>query len=299
MTYSARPIIFSILLICLTLIICNGSFAQTNTGAVTFHIYSSHTSFPDTGRAKGHLYNNVLYTASEHYHDSTVLIVAPKNLDVKKQVDLFFWFHGWNNNADTAAVRYELIKQFIASKRNAILVLAETARNTPDSYGGKLENDGMFKALVTDVLNGLKAKRLIPANSVAGHILLGGHSGAYRVMAHILQNGRMQVDEVMLFDALYAETDKFITWLRADKQHRLINLYTDHGGTLDETHNMVKLLDEDDVNYLQSEETALAPAQYRAHSVLFIHSLKAHNDIVNPDNFRLMLENSPFLKPTK
>ncbi|MDB5123481.1 MAG: hypothetical protein JWP94_1610 [Mucilaginibacter sp.] len=293
------PIIFSLTFVYLTLLACNGLFAQENSSAVTFHIYSSHTSFPDTGRRNGHLYDNVLYTTADHYRDSTVLIVAPKNLDVKKQVDLVFWFHGWSNNVDTAAVRYELIKQFIASKRNAVLVLAETARNAPDSYGGKLENDGMFKALVTDVLNGLKAKRLIPKNSVPGHILLGGHSGAYRVMAGILQNGRMPINEVMLFDALYAETDKFTGWLKADKQHRLINLYTDQGGTLNETHNMTKLLDEDDINYLQSEETELAPAQYRAHSVLFIHSLKAHNDIVNPDNFRLMLENNPFLKVSK
>ncbi|HWZ15182.1 MAG TPA: hypothetical protein VNW95_08075 [Mucilaginibacter sp.] len=295
----SRPIIFSLLFSCFTLLACNGSFAQANTGAVTFHIYSSHTSFPDTGRRNGHLYDNVLYANTEHYRDSTVLIVAPKNLDVKKQVDLIFWFHGWRNNIDTAAIRYELIKQFIASKRNAVLVLAETARNAPDSYGGKLENDGVFKSLVTDILNGLKIKRLIPANDVAGHILLSGHSGAYRVIARILKNGNMQVDEVMLFDALYAETDKFTGWLSADKQHRFINLYTDHGGTLDETHNMIKLLDQDDINYFQIEETALVPAQYRAHSVLFIHSLKQHDDIVNPDNFRLMLENNPFLKPLK
>ena len=291
-----RPIISSLIFICLTLLACNGLFAQGNSGAITFHIYSSHTSFPDTGRRNGHLYDNVLYITAEHYRDSTVLIVAPKNLDVKKPVDLVFWFHGWRNNVDTAAIRYELIKQFIASRRNAVLVLAETARNAPDSYGGKLENDGVFKALVTDVLNGLKAKRLIPRNSVPGHILLGGHSGAYRVMARMVQNGQMQVDEVMLFDALYAETDKFTGWLKADKQHRFINLYTDHGGTLDETRNMTKLLDEDDINYLQIEENALIPAQYRAHNVLFIHSLKQHDDIVNPDNFRLMLENNPFLK---
>jgi hypothetical protein len=299
MIQTARPIIFSLTFICLTLFACKGLFAQQNSGAITFHIYSSHTSFPDTGRRNGHLYDNVLYTTAEHYRDSTVLIVAPKNLDVKKQVDLIFWFHGWRNNIDTAAIRYELIKQFIASGRNAVLVLAETARNAPDSYGGKLENDGMFKALVTDVLNGLKAKRLILQNSVPGHILLGGHSGAYRVMARIVQSGQMKVDEVMLFDALYAETDKFTGWLKADKRYRFINLYTDHGGTLDETRNMTKLLDEDDINYLQIEETALIPTRYRAQSVIFIHSLKQHDDIVNPDNFRLMLENNPFLKPLK
>ncbi|MDP9046754.1 MAG: hypothetical protein M3N14_01370 [Bacteroidota bacterium] len=278
---------------------CLTSSAQDIDHPVVLHIHSSHTSFPDTGRAKGHMYDNVLYTTAEHYQDSTVLIIVPKNLDIKKKVDLVFWFHGWRNNVDSAAVRYELIKQFAASKRNAVLVLAETARNAPDSYGGKLENYGVFKGLVTDILNGLKAKRLIPENCTPGHILLGGHSGAYRVIARIVKNGQMPIDEVMLFDALYAETEKFTDWIKADKGHRFINLYTDHGGTLDETHNMAKQLDEDDIYYVQMEEAALVPAQYRAHNILFIHSLKEHNDIVNQGNFRMMLENNPFLKTIK
>ncbi len=278
------------------LFITTNSAAQNIPGAVTFHIYSPHTSFPDTGRAKGHLYDSVLYTVNEHYRDSTVLIIAPKNLDAKKKLDMIFWFHGWRNNVDTAAAFYELTKQFIASKRSAVLVLAETARNAPDSYGGKLENPGDFKALVADVLQGLKAQKLIPQNCASGHILLGGHSGAYRVMARIIKNGGMAIDETMLFDALYAETDIFMDWIKADAGHRFINLYTDHGGTEDETKAMEKMVDEAGINNFKVEETALVPAQLNAHPIIFIHSLKQHNDIVNQDNFRLMLENEPFLR---
>ena len=274
-------------------------FGQEHNDATIFHIYSPHTSFPDTGRAKGHTYDNVLYSAAEHYNDSTVLIVVPKNLDAKKKVDLVFWFHGWRNNVDNASVHYELTKQFLASHRNAVLVLAETARDAPDSYGGKLENPGVFTALVADVLAGLKSKGLIQPRCTAGHILLAGHSGAYRVMARIIKNGGEPIDEVMLFDALYAETDIFTDWVRAEPGHRFINLFTDHGGTLDETHSMEKLLDDADINYLQLEEKDVVPAQYRSQRVLFIHSLKPHDEIVNPDNFRLMLENNPFLKSVK
>jgi hypothetical protein len=286
-------------LILVSLLACSRLAAQDNNGAVIFKIQSAHTSFPDTGRAKGHIYDNVLYSTADHYRDSTVLIVTPKNLDAKKQVDLVFWFHGWRNNVDSASVMYQLIKQFIESKRNAVLVLAETARDAPDSYGGKLENPGVFKALVADVLRGLKTKRLIQPNCIPRHILLGGHSGAYRVMARIIKNGQLTIDEVMLFDALYAETEIFFNWIKGDMQHRFINLFTDYGGTLDETRAMTKLLDNDDVYYLQVEEKALSPAQYRSQRVLFIHSLKEHNDIVCPDNFRQILENSPFLKVVK
>ena len=106
----------------------------------------------------------------------------------------------------------------------------------------------------------------------------------------------MQIDEAMLFDALYGETDIFVNWLKEDKEHRFIHLFTDHGGTFDESHKMVKILDDEDVLNLEVEETALVPAQLRVHNVIFIHSLKEHNDIVNPGNFKLMLENEPFLK---
>src|ERR1700744_2241848 len=90
-------------LLVIFLFIYTGSSAQDTDGAVTFHIQSSHTSFPDTGRANGHTYDKVLYTTAEHYHDSTVLIIAPKNPDAKKTIDLVFWFHGWHNNVDNAA----------------------------------------------------------------------------------------------------------------------------------------------------------------------------------------------------
>jgi hypothetical protein len=291
-----RSLFFFLILFCLTF---QRLSAQDNNGAVIFHISSSHTSFPDTGRIKGYLYDSVLYAFKEHYNDSTVLIIAPKNLNAKKTVDLFFWFHGWRNNVDSAAVRYELIKQFIDSKRNAVLVLAETARDAPDSYGGKLENAGVFKALVADVLEGLKAHELVSISCAPGHILLGGHSGAYRVMARIVKNGQMPIDEAMLFDALYADTDIFTAWIKADNKHRFIHLFTDHGGTLEESKHMNQLLDKDKISYFQVEEKNLTPDQLQKYSIIYIHSLKEHNEIVNPDNFRLMLESEPFLKSIK
>jgi hypothetical protein len=284
-------------LLVIFLFIYKGSFAQDTDGAVIFHIQSSHTSFPDTGRANGHTYDKVLYTTADHYHDSTVLIITPKNLDAKKAVDLIFWFHGWRNNVDNAATYYELTKQFIASKRNAVLILAETAKDSPDSYGGKLENTGVFKALVNDVLAGLRSKNLVSKNCAAGHIILAGHSGAYRVIARIIKNGQMPVNEAMLFDALYGETDIFMDWIKADSSHRFIHLYTDHGGTDGESHNMVKLLVQDRIPYFETEETNLTPQQLQANRLVYIHSAREHNDIINkPDNFRLFLENNPFLK---
>jgi hypothetical protein len=271
-------------------------FAQ-NSNVVIFHIHSTHTAFPDSGRLKGRLYDSVLYTNAEHYRDSTVLIIAPKNLDAKKKVDMIFWFHGWRNNVDSTASFYQLTRQFIASKRNAVLVLPEAAKNSPDSYGGKLEKPGVFKALVNDVLDSLKARKMIGKDCTYGNILLGGHSGGGRVIGKIVANGGMEISEVMLFDAMYSETETFMSWMATNPQHRLIDMYTDVGyGPDAESKRMAGLLLQQQVPFLQAEETALTADQLKANRLVIVHTKSQHNDIIcNPDNFELYLVNSPFL----
>jgi hypothetical protein len=275
------------------------SFAQNNDLDI-FRITSSHTSFPDTARAKGHLYNNVLYDAATHYMDSSVLIIVPKKLNANKKVDLIFWFHGWGNNIDTAASHFELVKQFAASKLNAVLVLAETTKDAPDSYGGKLEYNNTFKELAGDIMEELRKEKAVGQKCKPGKILLAGHSGAYRVMAFILANGNMPVQEVILFDALYSQTDKFLSWLKSDSSHRFINIYTDGGGTDGESREMVKELAKSNIGRDTIEEKELTAQIVLTQKILFIHSLHKHNDIINdPDNFRLFLENTAFLKRLK
>jgi len=273
------------------------SFAQTE---YIFRITSAYTSFPDTARAIGHRYNNVLYNAAEHYSDSSVLIIVPPQLKVKKQVDLVFWFHGWRNTIDSSAEYFELAKQFLASNRNAVLVLPESAKNAPDSYGGKLEQKVIFKLLLQDVLDKLKLEKIIGRRTEAGSIVLAGHSGAFRIMAHILQNGGVEVKQTILFDGLYSQVDKFTNWIQADPLHRFINLYTNKGGGTDEvSEKMMQELREKNIPFINPGEKEVNASMLRSNQVIFIHSLKEHNDVMNrPDkNFQLFIENSPVLKP--
>jgi len=274
-------------------------FAQTEPTPTIFRISSSYTSFPDTARAKGHTYDKVLYTAAEHYKDSSVLIVVPPQLNVKNHVDVVCWFHGWRNNIDSVPARFDIIKQFLASNRNAILILPETAKDSPDSYGGKLEQRYIFKKLLADVLDKLKKEKVIRKRAGIGNILLAGHSGAFRIMAHILQNGGVEVKEAILFDGLYSQVDKFSNWIKADAAHRFINIYTNKGGGTDEVSDkMMSLLREKNIDFISAEEKEVNAAILRVNNVIFIHSAKEHNDVINrPDqNFRLYLENSPVLK---
>ena len=262
-----------------------------------YKINSDHTSFPDTGRMAGHRYHDVLYDAQNHYSNHSVLIVVPPTFKAGKNINFIFWFHGWNNNIDTALVYYHLLTQFEESKVNAVLVLSETASNAPDSYGGKLEQQGMFSELVNDVLVKLKQEKQISNKSKPGKILLAGHSGAYRVMANILHLGGMPVNEVILFDALYANTNEYINWIKQDDAHRFINLYTSVGGTDEETKRMINELTLQNVSIKSIEETENSVDILRNSRILFIHSAHEHNDIIfNPDNFKMFLEQSVLMK---
>ncbi len=273
--------------------------AQQNQEFQLLRFTSSYTSFPDTGRANGYMYDHVLYTTADHYSDSSVLLVIPRHLNLTGRIDLIFWFHGWHNNIDSAADFYGLSRQMIASERNAILVLAETAKNAPDSYGGKLERPGVFRSLVNDVMYTLKKNRIVPDNTGPGNILLAGHSGAFRVIAYILKNGEMQVQEVYLFDALYSQVDKFMQWLADNQQHHFIHWFTNQGGGTDEmSDSMMLQLKTQHMNYKLTEETQINQDILRSNRILFVHSTREHNVIINdPDDFRLLLENSFTLKP--
>jgi len=263
------------------------------------HFSSAHTSFPDTGRVNGHWYDNVLYTAADHYQDSSVLLIVPNHLKATRKIDLIFWFHGWRNNIDTAAEFYKLTKQFLASRRNAVLVLAETAKNAPDSYGGKLEEPGLFQALVHDVLQELKEKGIVQNRIEPGNIVLAGHSGAFRVIAYILENGGMRVQEVFLFDALYSQLDQYEDWLYQNSSHHFVHWFTNQGGGTDEmSDTMMVHLKNHQVDFVRIEEVNISPETIKSNRILFVHSLREHNVIINdPDDFQLLLENSFVLLP--
>ena len=265
------------------------------------HFSSAHTAFPDTGRANGHLYDSVLYTSAEHYSDSSVLLIIPKQLKKSNTVDLVFWFHGWRNNIDTAAEFYSLTRQFLASERNAVLVLAETAKNSPDSYGGKLEQPGTFRLLTDDVLRVLKKGGYVPDRTKAGNIVLAGHSGAFGSLPTYCKMDRSLCRRYFYLMRCTREVDKYQNWINQDWSHHFIHWFTNHGGGTDEVSDfmMTQLKNHTD-HFLLTEEVGIKPKTIKDNYILFVHSLREHNVIINnPDNFQFLLENSFVLHPIK
>ncbi|MEO8399435.1 MAG: hypothetical protein ABI550_06425, partial [Ignavibacteriaceae bacterium] len=241
-------------------------------------------SFPHPLREEGNTYNNKLYSKEDHYNDSTVLIFIPKNYRPEKDVDFVIHFHGWFNNVDSVLTQFKLIEQFTASRKNAILIIPQGPKNSPDSFGGKLEDKNGFKNFIIEIINSLNDKEKIKTKNI-GNIILSGHSGGYRVIAYILLQGGLseKIKEVFLFDGLYAELEKYFYWIEHYKG-KFINIFTDEGGTKNDSEDFMQDFDAWNFKYYFTEEKNLDEDNLRNNKIIFIHTDLVHNDVIHIRN---------------
>ncbi len=250
--------------------------------------------FPHPLRAEGHRYKDQFFSAKEHYSDNTVAIFIPKGFEPGERIDFVLHFHGWKNDVEGVLKRYEIVQQLIESRRNAILVVPQGPRNASDSFGGKLEDPGGFKRFINDVAGILRQKPGFRTDFSIGRIVLSGHSGGYQVISSILDRGDLsgKVREVWLFDALYAQTEKFLAWM--DKEDgRLINIYTEHGGTRDETEQLVEKLQKRGTQIFTAKEAEARPSDLQTNHFVFLYTDLEHNDVLDKHRtFRDFLKTS-------
>jgi D-alanyl-D-alanine carboxypeptidase/D-alanyl-D-alanine-endopeptidase (penicillin-binding protein 4) len=251
--------------------------------------------FPHPARAAGHKYQDLFFSAAEHYSNSDVAIFIPKNFRATDKVDFVVHFHGWNNTVAGTLAQFKLIEQFSASGKNAILIVPEGPHYAPDSFGGKLEDTNGFKNFMAEAVEKIGASGAISeTNFEIGNIIISGHSGGYHVMAAILDHGGLseKIREAWLFDALYGNTQNFVAWQK--NQHgRLLDIYTDHGGTKEETENLMQFYKTNSVSFFAGEETNSTPKNLLANKLVFLHTDLTHNEVIfRRDEFERFLETS-------
>jgi len=257
-----------------------------------FTIYSQYSMFPDSLRnAMPRIYNGKTYTAAEHYNDSSAFIFVPDYFDKSKPFHVVCWFHGWNNCIDSALVQYRLIEQFYAAHLNAIFILPEGPKNSPDSYAGKFERPAIFNAFIQEVRNNLIQQKLLLPTNQSFDLIYAGHSGAYHAIANLLLNASYPCKGVLLFDALYAEPEKFAMYVQMHPLCKLINIYTDNGGTFQNSKNFITEMAAWRWKYTDREEIDFMKTDVRNNQAVFLHSKMQHNDVVaNLNNFQRFLE---------
>jgi hypothetical protein len=250
--------------------------------------------FPHPDRAKGHYYKTNFFSAEKNYSDSTVALFVPKGFRPGKTIDFVVHFHGWGNNVARALERYRLIEQFSASDRNAILIVPQGPYNASDSFDGKLEDTNGFAHFMAEALNVLETNDNIHKAKL-GKIILSGHSGGYEVISSILDRGGLNdhVREVWLFDALYGRTEKFVKWFANDPRTRFIDIYTEHGGTKDESEQLKADLKKQNTPFFFANEKNGTALDLQKNHLVFLFTENSHDVVMqNNDTFLGFLRTS-------
>lgn len=130
--------------------------------------------------------------------------------------------HGYWVGVDEAWDSYRLAAQFALSGINAMFIAPEAPAAKWEPIAWRSLAD-----LVRTVAGGIDAA--MPAH----RLVAVGHSGAYRTLAPWLANPAL--DTVVLLDALYTDYG-VLGWLRASRQHRLVNIAYETGRYSDYLH---------------------------------------------------------------
>ncbi|MEN6560796.1 MAG: DUF3152 domain-containing protein [Acidobacteriota bacterium] len=249
--------------------------------------------FPHPQRQNGYSHEGDHYPRRGHYDDDSVAVFVPNGYRPGERVDLVFYFHGWDRDLAGVLRSYQVIEQFARSGKNAILVLPQGPKRARDSFGGKLEDADGFRNLVGDVLAELRRTGAIMTET-PGDLILAGHSGGYHAIASILARGGLSenVKEVFLFDALYGEIPAFTDW-QARQQGKIIDIYTEDGGTREESRGLMEEFDRGRVPYLAAMDAEVTHQDLRDHRLIFLFSRSGHDEVVyETDGFARFLSAS-------
>ncbi len=238
-------------------------------GGAWSRVFVSHAPFPHVSREAGWHYGDNYFPRDPHYGDSSIVIIVPSQCRAAVEgIDLIVHFHGWNNDNLGVLEKFRLPQQLAASRKNAILVLAQGPWRASDSGGGKMEEPGGFRRFVEEIVEVLRREGRLGASGI-GKIIVSAHSGGYRPAICAVSRGGLadRISAVFLFDAFYAMTEELMPWLQMDKKHRLRSVYTDH--LADEHAAFVTLLKQNDIGYsemLQPEERVVLEPTTECHN---------------------------------
>jgi len=180
------------------------------------------------------------------YHDDTVIVFVPSHYRFHDDegVAVLAHMHGHNTTAERAIASHQLREQLADSKQNAVLVVPQLAVLAADSSCGQLEAPGGFVRLIGEavgttarVARATLGDTAFPSRAPLGTVCLSAHSGGYHAAACALRAGGVDVREVYLFDALYAEVDAFRDWVVSrrgeplHRRHKLVSYFTEGGTT--------------------------------------------------------------------
>ena len=159
---------------------------------------------------------------SEAYHDRRSLLLVSKSFDPDAPgAMLVLFFHGNLATIDTVESRQHVPQQVRASGANAVLVAPQLAVDALDSSPGRFYEPGFLDRYLDEAaghLARMSRRRITPAQIDRLPVVLVAYSGGYLATAFSLHYpSRHRIAGVVLLDALFGESQKFVDWIAASQ----------------------------------------------------------------------------------
>ncbi len=188
-----------------------------------------HTPFPDTS------------ISLSGFNSSTVFIFIPDGYQPYSEIDLIVDHHGHgaiidpeNEEKSSYPELHRQAYQLYESRKNAILIMPQAARDRASSSAGRFSRYGMFAAFIGEVCAFLRNERIVSDEAKLGQIHLNSFSGGYLITAMDISANPPElishIKSVHLWDSFYGQQDIFYNWVLKQKGY-FFNTFTPEGGT--------------------------------------------------------------------
>jgi hypothetical protein len=204
-----------------------------------------------------------VYWEDATYSDRRVLLYIPRGFNPALPGLMIVYFHGNMATIDKVVrLEQQVPRQIAESGLNAVLVAPQFAVNALDSSAGRFYEPGVFRRFLEEAgrrlarLHGEERARLaiesLPAVIVA---YSGGYAPAVWA-AHVGGAGD-RLRGIILFDALYAEMDKFAAWIERREARFFLSAYS--RSAREENLALQRMLSERRIDYATWLPARLAP----------------------------------------
>jgi pimeloyl-ACP methyl ester carboxylesterase len=168
------------------------------------------------------------------------VVHVPEGLDPTAPLHVVVLLHGWSCCAesfvgttpcgprDPATRGWNVARHHDRARTSSILVAPQLALLARDSSPGRFGERGFFRDWLAEVLAGPLAERVgrtVRPADVAS-VTLVAHSAGYQTALAIVDRGEVPVTNVVLLDALYSGTERFLAWVAEADGRRLVSVHT-------------------------------------------------------------------------
>lgn len=180
------------------------------------------------------------------------LVRVPEGFRKDDPWDLVIFLHGWNGCVNvlmrSGAVRcvdgegavhegWDLATAFDEAGTNALFLMPQLAFREREGSAGRFSEEGFVRGFVDAV-----AAQVDPwPDSRPRRIVLTAHSAGFETALAWLRDDPLPVDEVVLFDALYAGTEVFARWVGEADGRRLVSIHGGRGSTARQSRRLGRL----------------------------------------------------------